>query len=166
LVNVAEEVGDWYYKIQYLVLQAIILHKMNRSAEAMVAMGKALTMACAEGYVRSILDEGEAVGDLLRMAIAKGIAVEYARKLLTALEDEHKSIPSEGISETELAEPLSQREMEILRLLVTDLTTPEIADELVVSVSTVRSHIKNIYSKLDAHSRFEAVTKARELGIR
>jgi LuxR family maltose regulon positive regulatory protein len=165
LVNVAEEVGDWYYRIQYLVLQAIILHKMNRSTEAMVALEKALTMACAEGYVCSILDEGEAVGDLLRMAIAQGIEVEYAEMLLTALEDEKEPITSGGISKVKLAESLSQREMEVLRLLVTELTTPEIADELIVSVSTVRSHIKNIYSKLDAHSRFEAVTKARDFGI-
>ena len=99
------------------------------------------------------------------MAIAGGIEIEYARELLTAFEDEHKSIPSGEMPEVEFKESLSQREMQVLRLLVTDLTTPEIADELIVSVSTVRSHIKNIYSKLDAHSRYEAVTKARELEI-
>jgi LuxR family maltose regulon positive regulatory protein len=99
------------------------------------------------------------------MVIAKGIEVECAGKFLTALEDEQKSISSGGISEVDLAEPLSQREKEVLRLLVTDLTTPEIAGEMIVSVSTVRSHIKNIYAKLGVHSRYEAVTKARELGI-
>ena len=165
LVKVAEEVGDWYYRIQYLVLQAIILHEMNLPDEAMAAMEKVLTKACAEGYARSILDEGAAVSDLLRMAIQQGIEVDYARMLLEVLKKEQKSTLTTDVPELVLAESLSQREMEILRLLVTDLTTPEIADELVVSVSTVRSHIKNIYSKLDAHSRFEAVAKARELGI-
>ena len=165
LVKVAEEVGDWYYRIQYLVLQAIILHEMNLPDEAMAAMEKVLTKACAEGYARSILDEGAAVSDLLRMAIQQGIEVDYARMLLEVLKKEQKSTLTTDVPELVLAESLSQREMEVLRLLVTDLTTPEIADELVVSVSTVRSHIKNIYSKLDAHSRFEAVAKARELGI-
>ena len=60
---------------------------------------------------------------------------------------------------------LGKREKEVFRLLVTDLTTPEIADELIVSVSTVRSHIKSIYSKLDVHSRYEAVSKAKNLNL-
>jgi LuxR family maltose regulon positive regulatory protein len=60
---------------------------------------------------------------------------------------------------------LSQRELEVLRLLMTELSALEIADELVVSVSTVRSHIKNIYGKLDVHSRHEAVVKAGTIGL-
>jgi LuxR family maltose regulon positive regulatory protein len=64
-----------------------------------------------------------------------------------------------------LVEPLSRRELEVLRLLNTDLTAPEIAGELVVSVNTVRTHIKHIYSKLDAHSRYEALEQAKELGL-
>ncbi|MCP4284846.1 MAG: response regulator transcription factor, partial [Gammaproteobacteria bacterium] len=64
-----------------------------------------------------------------------------------------------------LIEPLSAREQDVLRLLVTDLRTPDIAKELFVSVNTVRSHIKSLYRKLDAHSRHEAVAKAKELGL-
>jgi LuxR family maltose regulon positive regulatory protein len=60
---------------------------------------------------------------------------------------------------------LSERELDVLRLLATDLTAPEIAEELVVAVSTIRSHIKHIYGKLDAHSRYEAVERARPLGL-
>ncbi len=63
-----------------------------------------------------------------------------------------------------MLDPLTERELQILHLLATDLTTNEIADQLVVSVGTVRTHTKNIYSKLDAHSRFEAVTRAQEMG--
>jgi LuxR family maltose regulon positive regulatory protein len=62
-------------------------------------------------------------------------------------------------------DPLSSRELEVLRLLGTDLTGPEIAAELVVSVNTVKTHIRRIYSKLDAHSRYEAVTRAKEVGL-
>ena len=64
-----------------------------------------------------------------------------------------------------LVEALSPRETEVLRLLTTHLSHAEMADELVVSVNTVRSHVKSIYSKLDVHSRMEAVERARELGL-
>jgi LuxR family maltose regulon positive regulatory protein len=165
LVKVADKVGDGYFKIQYLVLQAIILDKLNKIEEAMNVMEKALSMARAEGFVRSILDEGKIVGDLLRKAIAQGIEVVYAGKLLAALGEESKPSISVRSATTGLMDPLSNREMEVMRLLVTDLTTPEIADELIVSVSTVRSHIKNIYAKLDVHSRYEAVSKAKQLDL-
>jgi LuxR family maltose regulon positive regulatory protein len=64
-----------------------------------------------------------------------------------------------------LVEPLSDRELEVLRLMAADLSAPEIAEELVIAVSTVRSHIKHIYGKLDAHSRYEAIERARELDL-
>ncbi len=165
LVKAAEDVGDRFYKIQYQVLQAIILNKLNKPDKAMAAMEDALILARTEGYVRTILDEGKAVGDLLRKSIARGTEVSYANKLLTALDGELDPSKAREVLEADLLDPLSLRELEVLRLLVTDLSVPEIAAELVVSVSTVRSHIKNIYSKLDVHSRHEAVTKARELGL-
>ncbi len=165
LVKIADDVGDGFYIIHFLTLQAIILYKMNRRIEAMTAIGAALSLARSEGYVRAILDEGEDIRVLLQMTIAQGSEVAYANKLLSSLGDEKKSLVSGKISATGLVDPLSQRETEVLRLLVTDLPAPEIAAELVVSVSTVRSHIKHIYSKMDVHSRYEAVSKAKELGI-
>ncbi|MCJ7660127.1 MAG: LuxR C-terminal-related transcriptional regulator, partial [Anaerolineales bacterium] len=65
----------------------------------------------------------------------------------------------------ELVDPLSEREVEVLRLLQTNLSSPEIADELIIAVSTVRTHIKNIYGKLGVHSRTQAVDEAKDLGI-
>ena len=150
--------------IRYIVLQAIILYQLNRIEEAMISMQEALSFARLEGYVRAILDEGEAVGDLLRTAAARGIEVEYADKLLRVLNAERES-STRTMFAAGLIDPLSEREMEVLRLLITELSTPEIADELFISVSTVRSHIKQIYSKLDVHSRFEAVRKAKELNL-
>jgi LuxR family maltose regulon positive regulatory protein len=85
--------------------------------------------------------------------------VEYAGKLLAALEEEATKATSP------LVEPLSRRETEVLRLLTTHLSHAEMAEELVVSVNTLRSHLKSIYGKLDAHSRMEAVERARELGL-
>ena len=165
LLEVFAEVGDKIRTIQFNVLQAIILNKIGQTNDALIAMEKALSLASAEGYVRSILDEGEAVGELLRMAITKGIEAEYASNLLSSLEGEINYVRLDRQTKVLMVESLSQRELEVLRLLVTNLTTPEIAEELCISISTARSHIKNIYGKLDAHSRHEAVTKARELGI-
>jgi LuxR family maltose regulon positive regulatory protein len=64
-----------------------------------------------------------------------------------------------------MVEPLSERELQVLRLMDSELSSPEIADELIIAVSTVRSHIKNIYSKLGVHSRYEAVEKARQMSL-
>ena len=165
LLMVVTGVGAGLYMISYRVLLARILYAQNQLDEALIAIQEALSMARPEGYVRAILDEGESVEELLRAAIARGIEVEYAGQLLAALRDQTRSSTAEKLRAAGIADPLSPREMEVLRLLVTDLTTPEIADELVVSVSTVRSHIKNIYSKLDTHSRHEAVTRAKELNL-
>lgn len=165
LIKVADQVGDGFYLIQFLVLKAIITKKMSRLDESMIAMKKALSIAQPEGYVRAILNEGAEVEGLLRKAIAQGIEVDYAQKLLAAFMFGAKSLSDKAAREVIMLELLSQRELEVLRLLVTDLSVPEISNEFVVSASTIRSHIKNIYRKLDAHSRHEAVTKAREQGL-
>ena len=70
-----------------------------------------------------------------------------------------------GDHPTALVDPLSERELQVLRLLATNLTSTEIAEELYISPSTVRSHIKNIYSKLDVHRRYDAVERARKLKL-
>lgn len=165
LLKVVNLAGAGIYTIRYRTLQSLILLKLDREEDAMIAMEDALSSARSEGYVRSILDEGEAVGGALRTAIAQGIEVDYAGQLLRAHQREPKRSPSQRTQAVGLVDPLSERELEVLRLLVTDLSTIEISNELFISVSTVRSHIKQIYSKLDAHSRFEAVSRARELKL-
>ena len=87
-----------------------------------------------------------------------------AEKVLEKLGVEPDSTHDEFIA-LGLVEPLSERELQVLRLMDSELSSPEIADELVIAVSTVRSHIKNIYSKLGVHSRYEAVEKAHVLDI-
>ena len=99
------------------------------------------------------------MGQLLRRAVAQGTAVEYAGSLLAALGEEVVTDATPPVS------PLSARETEVLRLLTTPLSHAEIAEELVVSVNTVRSHVKSIYGKLEVHNRMEAVERARELGL-
>jgi LuxR family maltose regulon positive regulatory protein len=151
--------------IRYKTFQAILLNQCNRQEQALGAMQKALLLSRAEGYVRSILDEGKAVEEVLRMAIAAGIEAEYASTLLTALRSESRLSSSQTPAAAGLVDPLSPRELQVLRFLMSDLSIPEIAEELIVSASTVRSHVKKIYNKLDVHSRYEAIRKAKELNF-
>jgi LuxR family maltose regulon positive regulatory protein len=147
-----------------LVLQAIALQA--KPDQALAALERALSLAEPEGYVRTFISEGAPMGELLGQAAARGIALDYVDKLLAALEGEPKSdrrTISPGASP--MVEPLSERELEVLRLLTTHLSSTEIARQLVISVHTVRSHIKNIYGKLNVHSRADAVRRAKELRL-
>ena len=117
---------------------------------------RAMALAEPEGYVRVFVAEGAPMTALLEAAVAHGISPAYARRLLAAGERPRKQ---------PLAEPLSERELEVLRLLGTDLDGPGIAAELVVALSTVRSHTKSIYAKLGVNSRRSAVRRGQELGL-
>jgi LuxR family maltose regulon positive regulatory protein len=149
------------YLVASFALQALALMAMGERDAALEAIESALTLAEPESYVRTFVDEGEPMAQLLRQAIAHGIAVEYAGKLLAALESEMRG--EQRI--TELVEPLSERELEVLRLLTTHLSSTEMAEELSIAASTVRSHIKSIYGKLNVHSRKDAILRAKELEL-
>jgi LuxR family maltose regulon positive regulatory protein len=170
LVKGAADVGDRIYTIQYQVLQAIILNKLNKFDEAMDAMEKALSLAQTEGYVRSILDEGEPVNALLYQAAQKGIYPQYCKRLL----DEAEKLTQVSFGSIEgktteamshLVEPLSDREIEVLKHIAQGSTNQEIAQQLILSLYTVKSHARNIYSKLGVKNRTEAVARARLLGL-
>ncbi|MDY7041609.1 MAG: LuxR C-terminal-related transcriptional regulator, partial [Chloroflexota bacterium] len=152
--------------IEIYVLQALASWAQGDIEQAMTALQSALSLAEPEGYLRVFLDEGEPMAELLWAAAKRGIAVDYAQKLLSALKAERqRDTGKEQKTVADLVEPLSERELEILRLLSTYLTSTEIANDLYISVNTVRYHIKNIYGKLGVHSRSEAVQQARELGL-
>ena len=128
---------------------------------ALASLQRAVTLAEPEGYVRIFVDEGPPMASLLRAAAKQGIAPSYVRRLLAAVNTTEDSTPaSQG-----LIEPLSERELDVLRLLGTDLDGPEIARELVVSLNTVRTHTKNIYAKLGVNNRRAAVRRAKELDL-
>jgi LuxR family maltose regulon positive regulatory protein len=136
--------------------------------QALTALEKALSLAEPEGYVRIFADEGEPMVRLLRQAMARGIALKYVSKLLASCDaSEYESVraSSSRTCAQPLLEPFSKRELEVLRLLTTDLSTPEMAQELFVSVHTVRSHVKRIYSKLNVHRRMDAIQRAEELEL-
>lgn len=170
LLKTAEAGGRNGSVIEILILQALA-HQMQKDIPAALsALERALKLAEPEGYVRMFVDEGENMAALLREALAKGIMPNYTGRLLSAFEAERKGIGEEtplsaSSASSSLIEPLSQRELDILRLFKTELSGPEIAQELVIALSTVRTHTKSIYNKLNVNSRRAAVKKAIELGL-
>jgi LuxR family maltose regulon positive regulatory protein len=165
LADVAERAGAMGYLIEVLVLQALALQALDRPEPALASLEHALCVAEPSGYVRVFVDEGSPMRQLLQQALAKGIRVDYARKLVGAFGEEAAATPWPPSAHKALIEPLSQRETEVLRLLSTHLSSAEMAEVLFVSVHTVRSHIKSIYGKLDVHSRSEAVSRAQSLDL-
>ena len=147
--------------IQVLVLQAVARQGQGDIPGALVPLERALTLAEPEGYVRVFVDEGPSMASLLEAAAKRRIAPDYVRHLLAAF---GTSGDSPRVTQ-DLVEPLSDRELEVLRLLATDLDGPGIAGELVVSLHTVRSHTKSIYAKLGVNNRRAAVRRAGELGL-
>jgi LuxR family maltose regulon positive regulatory protein len=147
--------------IEVLVLQALADQTRGDIPAALVALQRALALAEPEGYVRIFVDEGPAMAALLRAVAKQGTAPSYVRRLLAALDAPEDGTPlRQG-----LIDPLSARELDVLRLLGTDLGGPDIARELVVSLNTVRTHTKNIYAKLGVNNRRAAVRRAAELDL-
>ena len=147
--------------IEILVLEALAHQMRGDVPAALVALGRALTLAEPEGYVRVFVDEGPSMAALLGAAARHGTAPNYVRQLLAAFRQAEGGTPVRQA----LIEPLSERELDVLRLLGTDLDGPEIARQLVVSLHTVRSHTKNIYAKLGVNNRRAAVRRAAELDL-
>ena len=161
LLRAAEEGQRTGSVIEILALQALAYQARDDIPAALASLRRAVTLAEPEGYVRIFADEGPPMASLLRAFSKQGTARNYVRRLLAAVTKTEDGTPAgQG-----LIEPLSERELDVLRLLGTDLGGPDIARELVVSLNTVRTHTKNIYAKLDVNNRRAAVRRARELGL-
>jgi LuxR family transcriptional regulator, maltose regulon positive regulatory protein len=174
LLSAAERSGRTGSVIEILVLQALAHQAQNDVTAALVPLERALALAAPEGYVRTFVAEGPPMMQLLtRMTPATSTgAVEaeggrtptYVQNLLAAFPRPNSVQPS-PFTLHPLVEPLSQRELEVLRLLKTELSGPEIAQQLVLGLSTVRTYTKSIYSKLSVNSRQAAVKRATELNL-
>ncbi|MEI7847525.1 MAG: LuxR C-terminal-related transcriptional regulator [Chloroflexota bacterium] len=170
LLKVAQEGGRFGSVIEILILQALAHQAQGDISATFLPLQQALTLAEPEGYMRMFLDEGLPMAQLLREAAARRILPGYTGKLLAGFEAERQISAGEAPLRITPAlqpmiEPLSQRELEILRLFKTELSGPEIARELVIALSTVRTHTKSIFGKLNVNDRRAAVKRAAELGL-
>jgi LuxR family maltose regulon positive regulatory protein len=166
LQNLVEKRAYQRRVIEILALKALALNQKGDLDQALEAIGRSLALAEPEGYQRIYIDEGEPMGRLLYQAAARGFSPDYAGRLLAALAQVNpEGRPVRKAPAGTLVEPLSPRELEVLRLIGEGLSNIEIARQLYISLSTVKGHTTNIYGKLGVGKRTQAVARARALGL-
>ncbi len=149
-------------QLKVMVLQAVALHAHGEKDKAAQLLGEALGLAEPGGFIRIFLDEGPPIAELLEKILDTKVDAPrvYVKKLLSAFRMGKRIKTDNG-----LVEHLSERELEVLRLLAGGLSNKKIMDELFLSLSTVKTHIRNIYSKLNVHSRTEVIVKSNKLEL-
>jgi LuxR family maltose regulon positive regulatory protein len=162
LLKKAETAGRTGRLIEILVLQALAWQGRKELPRALAVLERALSLARPEGYVRVFLDEGEPMAKLLHQARWRRVGGGYADELLEKLCVAH---PSSAVPIQQLVEPLTARELEVLQFIGAGASNQEIAGALFISIPTVKRHISNIYAKLGAKSRTQAIAIGRELGL-
>jgi LuxR family maltose regulon positive regulatory protein len=158
-----------YIMIQMQLLRALVLNLKGDTTAALIEMEQALTLAEHGGFITIFASRGKPVADLLEIIVRRKkrdqisteahFSLSYLRRILSAL---RAASPQKNNA---LIEPLSGREQEVLYLIAAGLTNKEIAEKLFISLNTVRTHTKNINSKLNVNSRIKAVARAKELGV-
>jgi LuxR family maltose regulon positive regulatory protein len=166
LLEPAETAGAFLHVIQACALKALALQALGDTSGALAALERSLTLAEPEGFVRTYVNEGTPMLDLLRKAAAHETSFAYAKTLLPAFKaEETASSASPFPGPAALAEPLTPRELDVLHLISQGLSNNDIADRLVIALNTVKRHNSSIYGKLGVRSRTQAVARARELGL-
>jgi LuxR family maltose regulon positive regulatory protein len=162
LLDEAEIKGRDKSVIEILILQALALQEQGDIETGIAILKRALALAEPGGFVRLFADEGKPMSILLRHAASRGIAPHYVSRLLAAFDDSPHTILSHH---QPLIDPLSDRELEVLQLITQGLSNHQIATELFVAISTVKTHVKSIYRKLNVTGRFEAIERVRDLSL-
>ncbi len=169
LIVSTESSGHWTSHLAARLWYAVTLDAQDKAREAGQTLAHVLKQAEPEGHVRLFVDAGQPLARLLYQAIERDLAPGYARRLLSAFSQAEWSPQPGQIQQTEqpdgLIEPLSDRELEVLRLIGQGLSNSEIAAKLVLSTGTVKVHTHNIFGKFGVSSRTQAVNKARALGL-
>ncbi|WP_227519950.1 LuxR C-terminal-related transcriptional regulator [Mangrovitalea sediminis] len=161
--------------IELLAVYATACHLKGDEAEAVATMQQALRLAARDRLLRLFVDEGEATAHLIRHSDTRDLPDSYMAELHRLLDERYSPESSQPVGEpkpatavigcAELVEPLSQRELEVLELINAGLANKEIALKLDVAPTTIKAHIRNLYGKIGARSRTEALAKARQLGV-
>ncbi|MBX3001393.1 MAG: hypothetical protein KF893_22920 [Caldilineaceae bacterium] len=157
--------------LEILIVRALALWAQEARSNALATLAQAVTLAAPEGYIRRFVDEGMAMMTMLHTAAAHGIAPDYLTRLLAAFPATPNVQP--GVSKQAWpvqrsafsVEPLSQRELEVIRLIADGKSNGEIAQILMIALSTVKTHTNNIFSKWQVTSRTQAIARARELQL-
>ncbi|MDX1452965.1 MAG: LuxR C-terminal-related transcriptional regulator [Oleiphilaceae bacterium] len=173
LIDQAREKKHIYHLIQALALQAIAHHQMDHKDAARTAITEALLLASQDGFISLFTNENQRIASVLSLGSDPNIPDAYLQKLSNALGMHIDKTPLQvelpGAaaieSNIQLLEPLSQRELEVLQLIDQGLANKEIAQKLSLAPATVKAHIRNLYGKINAKSRTEALSKARQIGI-
>ena len=168
LTKKAEDGDRITRRIEMYLVQALAVKELGDTDKAMTILSKGLSLAESRGHIRLFVDEGPPMACLLYEAASRGIAPEYVSRLLTAfpVAELEQAGPSETQTpEPDLIEPLSEREIEVLQLIAEGLTNRQIASRLFLSLNTVKAHTRNIYGKLNVHSRTQAIARSQALGI-
>jgi LuxR family maltose regulon positive regulatory protein len=164
-----------WLRVKTLLLQAMAQHMLGETAPALAALEQALALAESRGCVRVFVDEGLPMAALLRHLHASGILPQFMATLLDAQDGQGPEgsrrtggpsiLSPSGPGRPAIAEPLTERELDVLRLLAAGQSNPEIARALYIEANTVKTHVKSLYGKLGVHSRVQAVRRARELAL-
>lgn len=169
LLRQAESSGRWGRVIALLIGQARLYAMMGDENRAVACLARAVNIAEPQNYVRSFIDEGESIKQLLHLGVKSGrLSTAYAQDLLSHFDAPHVpkfQVHADPSPVAALVEPLSERELEVLHLIAQGLTNREIALHLHLAVGTVKVHAHNIYGKLSARGRTQAVAKARSLRL-
>jgi LuxR family maltose regulon positive regulatory protein len=164
-----EASGLMFNVVRLLILNALALYAQGETTSAIASLKRALLLAESENYVRSFLDIGKPIEELLRQALQNQSLnelhlVAYVKRLLYQFGTHDRIEMSQPIGDA-LIEPLSQRELEVLRLIAEGLSNREISEQLFLALSTVKGHTRIIFDKLQVQRRTEAVARARELNL-
>jgi len=162
--------------LEILILRALTVQAQGDGTDALASLEQVLSLAEPEGYMRIFVDEGAPMAELLQAADARGVAPNYVAKLLAAFPDESRIENEElrnatrsnsqfSILNSQLPEPLTERELEVLRLIAAGRSNAQIAQALVVAVSTVKAHVNHLFGKLAVTSRTQAIARAQELNL-
>jgi LuxR family transcriptional regulator, maltose regulon positive regulatory protein len=162
LLQKAETSGRMGRVIEVLVLQALIFQGSKDLDQALAVLKRALVLARPERYVRTFIDEGAPMVRLLHLARSRQIEMQYVTDLLSVIE---KAAGTKQPPPQLLSEPLTTREVEVLKLIEAGCSNQTIAEKLFISIATVKRHISNIYTKLDVKTRAQAIGIGKELKL-
>jgi len=179
LLEAAEKGGRNGSVIEILIVQSLAHQAQGDQPRALASLDRALALAASEGYVRIFSDEGEPMRLLFEnQSLNRDHPLSgYAAKLLAAFaqpaaikpgpfrESEPPKVAEAQAKKITLLEPLSDRELEVLRLLRSELNGPEIAQQLMISLNTLRTHTRNIFYKLEVNNRRAAIRRGEEIDL-